>query len=137
MSKTAQKIDRHIGTRIRKRRSELGLTQGDLGEVIGLSYQQIQKYETAISRCSAGKLYELAVALEVEVSYFFDQADISKSASPLTHGGNNRAIIELIRNYNEIDDPQVKASVNGFVRVLARKEVAMAMETGEITQRRD
>ena len=75
MSKTAQKIDRHVGARIRKRRSELGLTQGDLGEAIGLSYQQIQKYETAISRCSAGKLYELAVALDVEISYFFDRAD--------------------------------------------------------------
>ncbi len=129
MSKTAQKIDRHIGARIRHRRSELGLTQGDLGDVIGLSYQQIQKYETATSRCSAGKLYELAVALGVEVSYFFDQADISKSVSPLAHGGNNRVVIELIRNYNDIDDPQVKASVNGFIRTLARKEADMKADT--------
>ena len=135
MSKTAQKIDRHVGARIRKRRSELGLTQGDLGEAIGLSYQQIQKYETAISRCSAGKLYELAVALDVEISYFFDRADIRKSASPLTHGSNNRVIIELIRNYNGIDDPQVKASVNSFVRILARREASM--DTSEITQQRD
>ena len=64
------RIDNYVGERIRERRTELGRTQEELGRALKISYQQVQKYETAANRVSAGRLYELARELEVDVSYF-------------------------------------------------------------------
>jgi transcriptional regulator with XRE-family HTH domain len=67
----AQDIDHHVADRLRRRRVELGLTQQQLAGAVGLSYQQIQKYETAVNRIGAGRLFCIALALEVRTSYFF------------------------------------------------------------------
>ena len=58
-------VDRHVGERIRRRRAEVGLTQEDLGRILEISYQQIQKYETGANRISAGRLFEVGRALTV------------------------------------------------------------------------
>jgi transcriptional regulator with XRE-family HTH domain len=65
-------IDNHVGARIRERRILLGLTQQKLAEMIGVTYQQAHKYEHGINRLSAGRLYELAGALGVPITYFFE-----------------------------------------------------------------
>src|SRR5438270_8920735 len=65
-------IDRHVGLRIRMRRKELGLSQERLADAVGLTFQQIQKYERAANRVSASKLWELAQALGVGIGYFYD-----------------------------------------------------------------
>src|SRR6195952_2217839 len=65
-------IDRHVGLRIRLRRKELGISQERLAESIGLTFQQIQKYERAANRVSASKLWEVARALSTSVSYFYE-----------------------------------------------------------------
>lgn len=68
----AQELDLHIGRRLRRRRRVLGLTQQQLGERLGIRFQQVQKYECGANRISAARLWHLATALEVEVGYFYD-----------------------------------------------------------------
>lgn len=65
-------IDRHVGLRIRMRRKELGISQERLAEAVGLTFQQIQKYERAANRVSASKLWELAHALKTNIGYFYE-----------------------------------------------------------------
>ena len=67
-----QDIDRHVGGRVRERRIMLGLTQQQLADLIGVTYQQAHKYERGINRISAGRLYEIAQVLSVPIGYFFD-----------------------------------------------------------------
>ncbi|MFT6558472.1 helix-turn-helix domain-containing protein [Sneathiella sp.] len=119
MSKVAKRVGDHVGERIRTRRTQLGLTQLQLAEALNISYQQVQKYETGANRISAGRLYELSVKLQVEISYFFGDLQIQESTPPMEHGGKGRATIELVRNYNEISDPSVRASVNSLIRALS------------------
>lgn len=65
-------VDRHVGLRIRMRRKELGISQERLAEAVGLTFQQIQKYERAANRVSASKLWELARALRTNIAYFYE-----------------------------------------------------------------
>ncbi len=65
-------VDRHVGLRIRMRRRELGMSQERLAEAIGLTFQQVQKYERASNRVSASKLWEIAKVLRTNVAYFYD-----------------------------------------------------------------
>jgi transcriptional regulator with XRE-family HTH domain len=65
-------IDRHVASRLRLRRLEAGLSQTTLAAALGVTFQQLQKYEGAINRISAGALYQLALTLDVPVQYFFD-----------------------------------------------------------------
>ena len=116
------RVDRHVGERIRHRRAEMGLTQEDLGRVLEISYQQIQKYETGANRISAGRLFEVSRALTVEVSYFFDDYDGAKPAATLPHGGHNRAAIELVRNYLELKDETLRNAVTTLLRALREQQ---------------
>lgn len=121
MSKIAsdgKRIDFHVGERIRERRAELGLTQEDLGATLQISYQQIQKYETGANRVSAGRLFEIAAALSADISYFFDGYESGRLGAPLPHGGHNRAAIELVRNFLEIRDENLRAAVTTLMRAL-------------------
>jgi len=68
-------IDVHVGQRIRRRRWMVGITQQQLGRAVGIKFQQIQKYETGMNRTSASRLYEIAAALDVPVSFFFDAVE--------------------------------------------------------------
>jgi transcriptional regulator with XRE-family HTH domain len=70
--KEPQAVDRHVAARIRERRRELGIVQEALGEALGVTFQQVQKYEKGSNRISAGRLFELANLFEVEISYFFE-----------------------------------------------------------------
>jgi len=65
-------VDVHVGQRIRRRRWMLGITQQQLGDAVGIKFQQIQKYETGMNRVSASRLYDIATALEVPVAFFFE-----------------------------------------------------------------
>src|SRR3954447_3249699 len=65
-------VDRHVGLRIRMRRKELGISQEKLAEALGLTFQQVQKYERAANRVSASKLFEIARALNTSVGYFYE-----------------------------------------------------------------
>lgn len=75
-------IDRHVGLRIRLRRKELGVSQERLADSIGLTFQQIQKYERAANRVSASKLWEMAQALDAPVAYFYDGLEDGPDTAP-------------------------------------------------------
>ncbi len=72
ISTHAETIDAHVGKRIRLRRTLLGLSQEKLGEALGVTFQQIQKYERGANRVGASRLYDIATALDVPISFFFD-----------------------------------------------------------------
>jgi len=110
----ANAIDLHVGKRLRRRRRLLGLTQQQLAESIGIRFQQIQKYECGANRVTASRLYELAVALNVPVNYFFEGL---QAVAPATPGApaNDRDLIaadvlsqketlELIRAYYKLGE---------------------------------
>ncbi|WP_339631763.1 helix-turn-helix domain-containing protein [uncultured Sneathiella sp.] len=122
MGKVAKRVDDHVGERIRERRTMMGLTQEHLAKALDISYQQVQKYETGANRVSAGRLFEIAKRLEVDVAYFFENLEPSTTSIPLEHGGKNRSTIELVRNYSEIDEPAVRSAVSGLIKSLAGKE---------------
>jgi transcriptional regulator with XRE-family HTH domain len=112
----ANAIDLHVGKRLRRRRRLLGLTQQQLAESIGIRFQQIQKYECGANRVTASRLYELAVALNVPVNYFFEGLQ-QVNAQPNAPGApaNDRDLIaadvlsqketlELIRAYYKLGE---------------------------------
>ena len=68
----SSKVDGHVGRRVRERRREIGMSQEKLGNVLGVSFQQIQKYEAGTNRVSASRLWDITEALEVDVGYFFE-----------------------------------------------------------------
>jgi transcriptional regulator with XRE-family HTH domain len=116
-------IDVHVGSRVRLRRTLLGMSQEKLGEAIGLTFQQVQKYERGANRIGASRLYDLSRVLDVPVSFFFDDmpSDSDAQASADYSGGAEeksgsfepdpmakRETLELVRAYYRITDPQVR-----------------------------
>lgn len=124
-------IDRHVGERIRRRRAELGLTQHDLASVLGISYQQVQKYETGANRVSAGRLYEMSRQLGCTIGYFFDGLDETAEPAELAHGGTNRTTIELARNFGRLPNAAVKGAISTLVRALAEGDQGREAEEND------
>jgi transcriptional regulator with XRE-family HTH domain len=71
-TKLPNRVDKHVGTRVRMRRMMMNMSQSDLGEALGLTFQQIQKYEKGTNRVSASRLHQMAQVLQVPVPFFFD-----------------------------------------------------------------
>jgi transcriptional regulator with XRE-family HTH domain len=111
-----QDIDHHVGARVRERRIMLGLTQQQLADLIGVTYQQAHKYERGINRVSAGRLYEIAQVLSVPVGYFFDgiEGQSSRAVSP-----RERMCLELARNFAQIPNERHQEALSQLARVLA------------------
>ena len=72
VGKRSSDVDHHVRKRIRERRREIGMSQAKLGNALGVTYQQVQKYELGLNRVSASRLWDMAKALEVDVGYFFE-----------------------------------------------------------------
>jgi transcriptional regulator with XRE-family HTH domain len=131
-------IDRHVGTRIRGRRVGLRISQTKLGQSIGVTFQQIQKYESGTNRVGASNLFKIAKALGVEVAFFFEgviREDINTMALAESGGladtpaqpfevnpMNSREAFELMHNYFRIPDPTVRKRLFQLVRILAFSE---------------
>jgi transcriptional regulator with XRE-family HTH domain len=111
-----QDVDRYVGARIRERRIMLGLTQQQLADLIGVTYQQAHKYERGINRVSAGRLFEVAQVLSVPVSFFFDglEQENDRSISP-----RERMCLELARNFAQIPNERHQEALSQLARVLA------------------
>ena len=115
-SSRTQEIDRHVGARVRERRIMMGLTQQQLADLLGVTYQQAHKYERGINRVSAGRLYEVSQVLSVPVSFFFDglQDENSRSVSP-----RERMCLELARNFSHIPNERHQEALSLLAWVLA------------------
>src|SRR3954468_12864081 len=96
----AQDIDRYVGARMRERRIMLGLTQQQMAELIGVTYQQAHKYEKGINRIAAGRLFTIAKALGVEVGFFYDGLGAEPGACEPT--SKQRRLLELSRSFSSI-----------------------------------
>jgi len=128
-------VDVHVGSRVRLRRTLLGLSQDRLGAAVGLTFQQIQKYERGANRIGASRLFQFSEILEVPVSFFFeempdeiktrqgafkvgmqDQSQESFERDPMV----KRETLELVRNYYRITDPRVRRNVFELAKSLAK-----------------
>ncbi len=113
-------VDVHVGARVRLRRTLRGMTQTGLGDALGLTFQQVQKYEKGMNRISASRLFALSQGLDVPIEYFFDDMPREVAASsPAQSGGMakeppgyepdpmaERETLELVRAYYKITDPE-------------------------------
>ncbi|MDR3440731.1 helix-turn-helix transcriptional regulator [Telmatospirillum sp.] len=116
----ANDTDRYVGARIRERRIMLGLSQQQMADLIGVTYQQAHKYERGINRISAGRLHEISQVLGVPVGYFFDglNNDHSSDLSP-----RQRMCLELARNFSSIVNERHQDALSQLARVLAAETV--------------
>jgi len=112
----ANDIDRHVGARIRERRIMLGLSQQQMADLIGVTYQQAHKYERGINRISAGRLYEIGQALSVPVNYFFEGLDSQKGGDL---NSRQRMCLELARNFAVISNERHQEALSQLARALA------------------
>jgi transcriptional regulator with XRE-family HTH domain len=122
-------VDIHVGQRLRLRRTLLGLSQGELGRRVGLTFQQIQKYERGVNRIGASRLAEFAAVLGVPPGWFFeDMADAARQrtrllrqgagAEPLRELGGHDTL-ELVRLYNKVRDRRVRERILALLRAVA------------------
>lgn len=111
----ANDTDRHVGARIRERRIMLGLSQQQMADLIGVTYQQAHKYERGINRISAGRLYEIAQVLGVQVGYFFEGLETQRSPD-LT--ARQRMCLELARNFSNIANERHQEALSQLARAL-------------------
>ncbi|WP_135079064.1 helix-turn-helix domain-containing protein [Terasakiella sp. SH-1] len=129
-------VDVHVGQRVKLRRTLAGMTQGQLGETIGLTFQQIQKYERGANRISASKIWDLSNRMDVPVSYFFDEMspsileahpgwsgfEASDDASEETLTLHRRQTLELVRTFDAIHDPVIRKRIIDVSRAIATSE---------------
>ena len=106
-------VDVHVGKRVRHRRWMVGMTQQNLGERVGIKFQQIQKYETGMNRISASRLWDIGAALDVPISFFFEglegAEDLVNAAAAERPQGDllaDKEALELVRSYYAIPETQ-------------------------------
>jgi transcriptional regulator with XRE-family HTH domain len=130
----ANPVDVHVGTRVRLRRTLLGMSQEKLGQAVGLTFQQVQKYERGVNRISAARLHKLSQVLDVPVLFFFDDMppDLAGTSGSSMSGMSEtpvesfeveamsrRETIELVRAYYRISDPLVRRRIGDLVKSIA------------------
>ena len=115
----ATDADRYVGMRMRERRVMLGLSQQQMADMIGVTYQQAHKYERGINRISAGRLFEISQALRVPVGYFFEGLGAREGGAGLS--ARQRMCLELARNFSQIANHRHQDALSQMARVLAVK----------------
>jgi transcriptional regulator with XRE-family HTH domain len=131
-------VDVHVGSRIRLRRTLLGMSQERLGEALGLTFQQVQKYERGANRVSASRLFDLSRVLDVPISFFYDDMpeEIGGSSSGRALGGfadaqdafghdetlHRRETLELVRAYYRITDPALRRRLFDLIKTMGPSE---------------
>ena len=124
-------VDIHVGSRIRMRRTLLGLSQEKLGDALGLTFQQVQKYERGANRVGSSRLFEISRILDVPVSFFFEDmpgdvaaAATAQQADPTGESTQRdplakRETLELLRAYYRIGDPRVRKRIFELMKAIA------------------
>ena len=116
----ANEIDAHIGKRLREARLTRGMSQQALGEALGISFQQVQKYERGANRIGGSRLWDISNVLESPIGFFFDGLDEKGRAKEMhslaPEGRLNRRTVELARALNALKDENVKAHLLRLIR---------------------
>ena len=125
-------VDVYVGSRVRLRRTLKGMSQQRLAEALGLTFQQIQKYERGVNRIGSSRLFELSEVLDVPPSFFFDGAQRQTESAAAGPGMAEaepepyearqfarREILELVRAYDRIVDPEIRKRVFEMVKAVA------------------
>lgn len=127
-------VDAHVGSRVRLRRMLLGMSQERLGDSMGLTFQQVQKYEKGVNRIGASRLFQISRILDVPVQFFFEEAPhvgdarqargMAEAASEsfILEFLNTREGLELNRAFVKIRDPKVRKSVVDLTRALSAND---------------
>lgn len=123
-------VDVHVGSRVRLRRTLLGMSQEKLGQALGLTFQQVQKYERGANRIGSSRLYQLSHILDVPISFFFDDMSgggrsrvpgLAEAPSPRFEDDHliKRETLELVRAYYRIADPGIRKRLFNLVKAVA------------------
>ena len=136
-SRRANPMDVHVGTRVRLRRMLLGMSQEKLGEHLGLTFQQVQKYEKGVNRIGASRLYDLGKVLGVPVQFFYDEAPAGVMTSAYAQGFadkpgesyiveflGSREGLELNKAFSRITDPKKRRSIVDLVKSIAGEDTS-------------
>ncbi len=123
-------IDLHVGLRIRLRRKEMGVSQEKLADAIGLTFQQVQKYERAANRVSASKLYEMARVLKTSIGYFYEGLELESEATSDTAAGGPPAQrflltsegVELAAIFPKVRRARVRRRILDLVRAMVEED---------------
>ena len=130
---SANPIDIHVGKRLRLRRTIVGISQEKLAETLGITFQQVQKYEKGINRIGSSRLFAIAKTLNVPVNFFFDEYNesansnskyaLAEDTSAFEHEENsrNRETMTLVKAYYQIQDPKVRKKALELIKSLADK----------------
>ena len=127
MASKPNPVDIHVGSRVRLRRTLLGLSQEKLGDALGLTFQQIQKYERGANRIGASRLFHLSQILDVPVSFFFDEMSAAPAKTGLAEEKQSdfetdqlakRETLELVRAYYRIKDSTTRKKIFELVKSL-------------------
>ena len=138
MPASPRPVDVHVGARVRLRRTLLGMSQEKLGEAVGLTFQQIQKYERGTNRICASRLHQFAQVLDVPVAFFFDDMPIEIAKTNQVLGRPvvglaedqepfdqeqlvKRETLELVRAYYRVSDPNIRKRLFELVKAVAGK----------------
>ena len=130
-------VDVHVGARVRLRRTLLGMTQSKLGDALGLTFQQVQKYEKGANRIGSSRLYDLSRVLDVPIEHFFEEMPADVAASPPAHSRGmaeepvsyeldpmaKRETLELVRAYYKIEDVNARKRVYELIKAVGAADV--------------
>ena len=125
MNKGPDPIDIHVGQRVRARRKMLGLSQTQLGQELGVTFQQVQKYERGTNRIGSSRLFRMSTTLDVPVAYFFEGAETKMPGYASVNETMGDAVYEreetqeLVDAYYRIADPRIRKKVLGLARLLS------------------
>jgi transcriptional regulator with XRE-family HTH domain len=126
--KQANPIDAQVGNRVRIRRMLLGMSQEKLGDMLGLTFQQVQKYEKGVNRIGAGRLYEVSRILGVPIDFFYEgvaaapQAGFSEADPPVMEFVSSGEGLQLSLAFMKIKDPKVRKRVLDLVKSLSEED---------------
>src|SRR5579883_2904371 len=130
--KQANPIDVQVGNRVRIRRMLIGMSQERLGDLLGLTFQQVQKYEKGVNRIGAGRLFEVARILNVPVDFFYEgvgqegEGGFAEESAPVLEFVSSAEGLQLSLAFMKIKDPKVRKRVLDLVKSLAAEEEADA-----------
>jgi transcriptional regulator with XRE-family HTH domain len=112
----AREIDSSVAIKVHELRVAMGMSREDLAEKVGVTHQQIQKYETSKDRISSGRLALIANGLKKPISYFFDEEEVELP------GQHRRMALEVTRNFLKIQDYATQTGVNYLIKVLSKEK---------------